>query len=172
MKLEFFIRCSIKFLFIYLQFICNINQQRVDNKIKIFYSRKSTYCVVILNKSTEPLGLWMMASLPCITTVGSSTIFSIKSSSNFWQVISSIFNLQYNNLLQVLIFFNHFKHFFRNRLLLLNPQTLSFTWHMNLALTILVLWLTSRVLNILLFIWIYRFIINLVHHNIICIMKP
>ena len=111
LKLEFFINCSIKFILIYLQFICNINRQRTDNKIKIFYSKKINICEVIFNKSIGTWGLWVVDLSSYLTSIGSSTMFltitiswflslstisstyfCLTSSSSFWQVISSIFN--------------------------------------------------------------------------------
>ena len=120
MKLEFFIKCRIKFILIYLQFICNINQQRTNNKIKIFYTKKINILCSHFQQINRNLGIvgdglilifnlnWIFHNILnnfhlliyVISTINSTFFFFnlfIKS------LTSGIFNLQFNNLLQVLI---------------------------------------------------------------------
>ena len=59
-------------------FICNINQERVEDKIKISTPTKSIDCVVVIFiKSTRSWELWVMDSPSCLILVESSTIFPI-----------------------------------------------------------------------------------------------
>ena len=133
LKLEFFIKCRIKFILIYLQFICNINQQRTDNKIKIFYTKKINILCSHFQQINQNMRIvicelilifnfnWIFHNILNNYHFLISVIIHNQLNLPFFDLFikflaSGIFNLQFNNLLQVLIFFNHFKIFFRNRL--------------------------------------------------------
>ena len=190
MKLVSFIQCTIKFLLICLQFICNINQQWVDNKIKVFHSKKFNRLCSNLQKINQNLGIvgyglififdisWISKIFSIITiswfltlSTINSIFFSLTSSSNFWKVLSLCFNSttcckswSFSTASKFSLEISYFLSFLKPFIFM----------HTGLDVIILVLWLAFHVLKVFHIILMYKFIICtcIIEYIIIIMRKP